>query len=221
MSNEVKILTGIGIVTLVIVVGAALAFGGNSSPDKATPKLSETQIKKLIKPESHIKETKNAKLTLVEFGDYQCPACGQAYPVVTMLLDTYKEQVKFVFRNYPLPMHQNAKAAAEAAEAAGAQGKYFEMYDALYANQQEWGEQKDPLPYFKKYAKNIGLDVDAVIEAIKTNKYEDIIQKDIADGNSIGVAATPTFILNGEKITGGLPYDEFKAKIDAALKTAK
>src|SRR5882724_3854944 len=102
MSNEAKTLIGIGVVTLVIVIGAAIAFGGSSSPDKAAPKLSEAQQKNLIKPNSHVAAVKDAKITLVEFGDYQCPACGASYPIVGQILDTYESKITFVFRNYPL-----------------------------------------------------------------------------------------------------------------------
>jgi len=220
MTQEAKILAGIGIATLVIVVGAAFMFGGSSSPDKAKPveKISQDQAKALVRKDSHVQEAKGAKVTLVEFGDFQCPACGASYPVITQLLSTYKGKITFVFRQYPLPMHQNAQSAAEAAEAAGTQGKFFEMYDALYQNQADWGEAKNPMEFYEKYAKIIGLNGEQFANEVKAKKYEAKIQGDINDGNIVAVTATPTFFLNGEKITGGLPYDQFKAKVDALLK---
>jgi protein-disulfide isomerase len=220
MTNEAKILTGIGVATLAIVISAAFLFGGKSNPTTPGEKITEAQKKVLILENSFTKGAKNAKVTLVEFGDFQCPACAAAHPIVEQILAEYKEDVKFVFREFPLPaaVHPNSKISAYAAEAAGAQGKFFEMYDALYKNQDEWGGDKNPMQFFEKYAKNIGLDMDKFKSDVESKKYEEKIQKDAVDGNALGVTATPTFFLNGEKITGGLPYNEFKAKIDAALK---
>jgi protein-disulfide isomerase len=217
MSNEAKILTGIGVATLFIVIGAAFLFGGSSSPTKESPKLTEEQSKMLIRETNYTKGAPNAKVTLVEFGDFQCPACGAAHPTVNLLLSEYKDDVKFVYRQFPLPMHQHAKAAAYAAEAAGAQGKFFEMYDALFQNQKDWENSKDVNKIFEEYANVIGLDVEKFKQDIADKKFEEKVQKDINDGNALGVNSTPTFFLNGERINGGLPYNEFKAKIDAAL----
>lgn len=217
MSNEAKILTGIGIVTLAIIMGATFLVGGKTSPEKENPKLSEAQAKMVVKEDTYIKGAKDAKITLVEFGDFQCPACGSVYPIVEQLLEEYNGKVNFAFREYPLPSHPNARVAAHAAEAAGAQGKFFDMYGALYQNQSEWDQSKNPMEVFEQYAKNIGLDVEKFKSDVNSKKYDSKIQKDISDGNAVGVNATPTFFLNGEKITGGLPYDQFKAKIEAAL----
>src|SRR5882724_12015118 len=210
MSQEAKILTGIGIATLVIVVAAAFMFGGNASSSKPTVTISSTQQKLLIKNDSHKKEVKGTKVTLVEFGDFECPACGAAYPIVTQLLNDYKGKITFVFRNYPLPVHPNAPIAAEAAEA---QGMFFEMYDALYTNQKDWGESTKPMDYFMKYAKNIGLDENKFKNDVESKKFASKIQADVTDGNALNVSATPTFYLNGQQIVGGLPYDQFKAKV--------
>src|SRR5436190_204493 len=127
MTNENKILIGIGVVTLLLVGVAVFSLGGNKSTNgddtiSQTPK----DMKTLIRSDSHTSGPKNAKVTVVEFGDFQCPACGTAYPVVTQIEKAYEGKVLFVFRNYPLPVHANSKVAAEAAEAAGAQGKFFE-----------------------------------------------------------------------------------------------
>lgn len=221
LTNEVKILGGLGIVTLALVIGAAVMFGGSSTPEKATVVSNDTQKSVLVHNDSHQIKGKNAKVTLVEFGDFQCPACGVAYPIVHQLLQEYNGKINFVFRNYPLQMHRNARTAANVAEAAGAQGKFFPMFDVLYQNQNEWGESPNPNPYFVKYAEQLGLNMDKFNEAVKNKTYDKRIEKDIADGNSVSISATPTFFLNGEQIVGGLPYDEFKSKIDAALKAAQ
>jgi len=219
MTNEAKILTGIGIVTLLIVVGAAFLFGGKPTPN--TPvKITEDQSKILIRENSHIHGPKDAKVTIVEFGDFQCPACGVSYPIVEQILKTFDGKIKFVFREYPLPGHANGRISAYAAEASGEQGKFFEMYNQLYDNQKEWGEDKNPMQFFEKYAKNIGLDVDKFKKDIEEKKYDARIQKDINDGQTLGVTATPTFFINGEKITGGMSFEDFKAKIESILKSS-
>src|SRR5579863_440111 len=122
MSNEVKIIAGISVITLVLVVGAAFMFGGSSSSAQSGKPISNTQA--LVRSNSP-EINAHSKVTLVEFGDFQCPACGAEYPVMTQILQTYKGKINFVFRNFPLPQHQFAPEAAEAAEAAKAQGNFF------------------------------------------------------------------------------------------------
>lgn len=221
MSTEAKVLTGIGIVTVGIVVAAAFFFGGKPTPEKQEV-VAGDNVKRLVRKDSHKKGEDGAKVTLVEFGDFQCPACGTAHPVVGQLLEEYKgKDVTFVFRQYPLPMHSNAKPAALAAEAAGVQGKFFEMYDMIYENQAEWSESKNAMDeFFVKYAEDIKLDVDKFKKDIKDKKLEARIKQDMEDATAVGVSATPTFYLNGEEIVGGLPYDQFKKKIDDALKSS-
>lgn len=221
MSNEAKILIGIAVATIAVVVGAAFFVGGSSSPTAQTEPLTEDQTQKLIREDSYVKGPADAKVTLIEFGDYQCPACGATYLVVSQILEEYKDQIKFVYREFPLAIHQNARPAAQAAQAAGAQGKYYEMYDILFQNQKEWETSKNPKEQFEQYADRIGLDIEQFKKDLNDKKFEEIIQRDIADGYALGVQATPTFFINGELIQGGLPYDQFKAKVEAALKTEK
>ncbi|MGH7203615.1 MAG: DsbA family protein [Candidatus Levyibacteriota bacterium] len=221
MSSETKVLIGISVVTLVLVVGAALIFGGKSSTSASSANdqpVKDTQA--LIRKDSHIvKGTAKNAVTIVEFGDFQCPACGAAYPTVEQLRQTYKGQLTFVFRNFPLTQaHPNAMQAAEAAEAAGAQGKFFDMYNLLYTNQAKWADTTNALDYFMEYAKQLKLDTDKFKSDVTGNKYANKIQQDMQDGNTLNVEATPTFFINGVKQEGGLPYADFKAKIDDALK---
>src|SRR5258705_349869 len=111
MTNEAKILGAISVVTLAIVIGAAVIFGGKSTADKPAHPVNQ---KNLIRTDSHEIKAPGAKVTLVEFCDFQCPACGAAYPVVSQLVHDYKGKINFVFREYPLPMHEHSKAAASA-----------------------------------------------------------------------------------------------------------
>lgn len=220
MTNENKVLIGIGIVTLILVTIAVFSFGGSSSNDSTASEPKD--LKTLIRNDSHKVGPTNARVTVVEFGDFQCPACASAHPVVSQIIGTYDKDVLFVFRNYPLPVHKNAMIAAEAAEAAGAQGKFFEMYDQLYENQKDWSESKDALKeHFLAYAKEIKLDAVKFEKEVKEHKYKGKIEKDISDGNAVGVNATPSFYINGVEQVGGLPFNEFKEKIDTILKASK
>lgn len=221
MSTEIKILTGISLATIAIVIGAAFFFGGTQGP-KEEKKLTKEELQKLVTKDSHRIGDKKAPISIVEFGDYQCPACGAAHSVVNKILKEYQGKISYVFRHFPLSQHQNAEVAAEAAESAGAQGKFFEMHNLLYDKQQEWSEDNNPVDnYFVGYAKTLELDVDKFKKDIEANAYKKTIQQGISAGNALGLTATPTFFINDEKVTGGLPYNQFKEKIDAALKAAK
>jgi protein-disulfide isomerase len=213
MSTEVKIIGGISIVTLILVIGAAILFGGKSTAAPTEP-IANTEA--LIRKNSHQTNPK-ASVTLVEFGDFQCPACYAAYPTIEKIEEEYKGKINFVFRHFPLTQHKNAKQAAETAEAAGAQGKFFEMYRMLYTNQKDWGESDKAMEYFTQYAKALRLDMDKFAADLKSNKYEKQIQNDTSDGYAVGVNATPTFFVNGVPVQGGVTYDELKEKIDDAL----
>ncbi|HUQ85306.1 MAG TPA: thioredoxin domain-containing protein [Candidatus Limnocylindrales bacterium] len=215
MSTEAKVLGGIGLATILIVVVGAIFMGGSSTPDKPTPPADQ---KLLVKGDSQKITAKNTKVTVVEFGDFQCPACGASHPIVKQILDEYKDSVTFVFRHFPLPMHKNAVKAANAVEAAGAQKKFFEMHDLIYENQNEWSESKNPDEFFEKYAGELKLDMDKYKDDVKSKKFEGKIKADQADGNALGVNSTPTFFINGVKQAGGLPYDKFKATIEEASK---
>lgn len=214
MSNEAKILIGISVATIVLVVGASLIFGGKKPTEDAKP-ITNTQA--LVREDSNKKGAKNSKVTIVEFGDFQCPACGAVHPVVKQLTREYGDKVTFVFRNFPLQMHKNAQAAHQAAEAAGAQGKFFEMHDKLYENQSDWEKLDNPNEKFTQYAKELKLDTEKFKKDIEAKKFDKKIEQDVNDGYAVGVNATPTFFINGVKQEGGLQYNEFKEKIDAEL----
>lgn len=215
MKQEIKILLVVSAVTIAILAGAVLLLGGSTSPNQGT-KVADQTI--LIRADSNKMGSESAKIKLVEFGDYQCPACGAAYPVITQILSTYKNDTLFVFRNYPLSIHANSTIAAKAAEAAGVQGKYWQMYDALYQNQSTWSTSNSPIDVFTSYAKTMGLDTEKFKQDVQSNKFDAKIQEDTNDGNSVGVNATPTFYLNGKQIVGVPNYNNLKKDIDALLK---
>jgi protein-disulfide isomerase len=185
--------------------GAAQAAGGPPAIDK--------QVFKVDPGESPSKGSKNAPITLVIFSDFQCPFCSRIEPTLKQVEDTYKGKVRFVWKNYPLPFHQNAMPAAEAAMAANEQGKFWEFHDKLFANQQQLDAAT-----FEKYAGELGLNISKFKAAIESHKYQKAIQDDVAYGNSIsGPIGTPTMFVNGRKIPGAYPFESFKQVIDEEL----
>ncbi|MEO7617450.1 MAG: thioredoxin domain-containing protein [Candidatus Saccharibacteria bacterium] len=213
MSREAKILTAILVVVVGGMIGLFIAFGGGG-----TPATKVTDAGKLTRSASHTQGS--GKVQIVEFGDYQCPSCGAAYPIIKQLQSENANDISLIFRNFPLPqLHANALTAAEAAEAAGKQGKYFEMHDKLYETQKDWSTLSNPLDTFVSYAKDLGLDQDKFKQDIEAENYKAIIDTDVADGNALGVNATPTFYINGKKMDS-FDYPTLRDAI-AAAKAAK
>jgi protein-disulfide isomerase len=213
MSREAKILTAVLVVVVGGMIGLFIAFGGGGAPATKV-----TDAGKLTRSNSHTQGS--GKVQIVEFGDYQCPSCGAAYPIIKQLQSENANDTSLIFRNFPLPqLHANALSAAEAAEAAGKQGKYFEMHDKLYSSQKDWSTLSNPLDTFVSYAKELGLDQDKFKQDIEAENYKSIIDTDIADGTALGVNATPTFYINGKKMDS-FDYPTLRDAI-AAAKAAK
>jgi protein-disulfide isomerase len=162
------------------------------------------------------KGPKNAPVTIVEWSDFQCPFCGRVIPTVKQIEDAYKGKIRLAFKHQPLPFHNNAEPAAEAAMAANEQGKFWEMHDKLFANQQQLDR-----PSLEKYAQEIGLNMARFKAAMDSSKFKERIQKDSAEGMKVGANGTPTFFINGRKVEGAQPFDNFKSVIDAELAKAK
>ena len=161
----------------------------------------------------------SAPITLVEYSDFQCPACGAYFPVVKQLHETYGDQLRIVYRNFPLTqLHPNAQLAAQAAEAAGKQGRFFDMHDFLFGNQKTWSSLQDPTETFVGYATALGLDVDQFKVDLVSTEVKQAIADDVAGGTRSNVDSTPTFFLNGVEITSNPQgFDPFKTVIDAEL----
>ncbi|MDO8526351.1 MAG: thioredoxin domain-containing protein [Deltaproteobacteria bacterium] len=155
----------------------------------------------------------NAKVTIVEFSDYQCPFCGRARATITKVLETYKDKVRYVFRDFPLSFHQDAFAAHVASDCAKEQGKYWEYNKLLFESQTALKPDK-----LKAYAKGLGLDTKQFDECLDSNKYASEVQKDMDDAAKVGVTGTPSFFINGIMISGAQPFEKFKEIIDAELK---
>lgn len=162
---------------------------------------------------------KNAKVTLVEYADFQCPACSAYFPIVQKLHAEYQGKVLFAYRYFPLTnIHRNAMISAQAAQAANLQGKFWEMHDLLYQNQNAWAQQVDPTQTFVGYAKQLHLDTDKFLTDMSLDTTKKFINDKEDAGTTAGVNATPTFFLNGSSIVNPANYDEFKKLIDEKLK---
>lgn len=219
MTQDIKIMVGIAIATIAIVVGAAFALGNPKDTSQIENKDKKTDEKLLVKENSFQIATSSAKATIVEFADFQCPACGAAHPITKSMLEEYQGKVNYVFRHFPLSqIHKNALISAQAAEAAGEQEKFWEMADKLFTNQKEWSENSNPLDIFISYAEDLELDTQKFKEAIESNKFRSKIQDDVVDGNILGVNSTPTFFVDGKKLEGVPTVENFKKAINEALK---
>jgi len=163
-----------------------------------------------------IKGPSDAPITIVEFSEFQCPYCHKARAVVNRILDTYKDKVRYTFRDFPLSFHKMAPKAAEAANCAGEQGKYWEYNEYLFEHQSELAEDK-----LKDHAKAVGLNVDKFTTCLTSGKFADEIEKDINDGMAAGVSGTPAYFINGIFISGAQPFENFQKIIDEELTRLK
>jgi protein-disulfide isomerase len=153
-----------------------------------------------------------APVTIIEFSDYECPFCKRGEDSITKVMQTYGDKVRLVFRDFPLPMHPNARPAAEAAHCANEQGKFWDYHAKLFANQNALGEDK-----LKQYAKDVGLDSAKFDECLAKKPGKAANDKDIADGGEVGVTGTPAFFINGRMLSGAQPFEKFKEIIDDEL----
>jgi protein-disulfide isomerase len=213
MNTKRIIFWGIFIIILGLIVwGLSVAMNKSSS---SSPSLGEPSP---VTPADHILGPSNAPVTLLEFGDFQCPACGAYFPFVERLMKEASTTVRLVFRHfplYPLP-HPNALISAEAAEAAGLQGKFWEMYRMLYEHQSEWSDLPDAHQAMYGYAQAIGLDMTKFKADLDSSAVNAAVMKDSNEAQSIGVNGTPTFFVNGKVIKTPQTYEALKALIEAA-----
>lgn len=192
LSQDTAILVGIGVFTIA-VLGAIFAFTASNQQADA---IDETI---LVRPDSPALGPADAPVTIVEFLDPECESCRAMFPVVKEILEQYGDRVRLVVRYFPL--HNNSVLAAAATEAAGLQGKYWEMQELLFERQPEWGEQQMPqTALFVQYAQQLGLDIDQFSEDLQRVEFQERIARDQADGQTVGVNGTPTFFVNGKPV---------------------
>lgn len=177
----------IGIITVVLFGGAIWYSGVSSDQNNEGVEIAEK-----------IKGNPDAAVTLVEYSDFQCPACASFQPVVAEILSKYGDKLKFEYKHFPLPIHPHALAAAVAAEAAGQQDKFFEFHDLLFTNQKTWAAAGNPSTFFIQYAEELDLDLDTFKRHMNSTVLRDKARADFKDGQELGVSGTPSFYLNGE-----------------------
>ncbi len=206
------------IVTIIVITGIAGFLSAGKSTSSSTPFAGSKTT--AVTTADHTRGNLKSKVTFMEYGDFQCPACGLYDPLVTQLFKEYGDKVLFVFRNFPLyQIHTNAMISAYATESAGMQNKYWEMHEMLYAKQKEWSEGTNEAArkYIDTYAKSLGLDVAKFDIDIKSPEVAAKVQADIASGTTAHIDHTPTFFINLEQIRNPNNYAEFKSVIDGAL----
>jgi protein-disulfide isomerase len=160
----------------------------------------------------HIEGPADAPVTLLEYGDYECPYCGAAYPIVKEVQARIGERLRFVFRNFPIPTsHPHAERAAEAAEAAAAQGSFWRMHDVLYENQKRLGDED-----LRTYAQQVGLDLDVFDRELAEHVHAARVQEDFMSGVRSGVNGTPTFYVNGARYDDSYDLDTLHGALEAA-----
>ena len=202
--------------TIIVIITLALVGVLVFTKDKDSSNGGNTSVS----ASEHTVGAGNKKVTLIEYGDFECPACKSYYPLVKAIKETYKDDIKFQFRHFPLvQIHPNAMLGSRAAEAAGNQGKFFEMHDLLYENQDVWAKDGNPTSVLESFATQLRLKMDQFKADMMSETTNNIINADRREGNAIGANSTPTFVINGKQVDK-LPQtlDEFKRLIDDAIK---
>ena len=175
-----------------------------------------SMLKIPVRPEDHSQGEADAPCTLVEYGDYQCPHCGRAYPIVKRVQKHFGKRLRFVFRNFPLnEIHPQAETAAETAEFAAAHGKFWEMHDGLFENQSRFSPA-----FFPELAQKLGLNPSELGDALAKGLHKAHVRSDFMGGARSGVNGTPTFFINGLRLDGPWDYEDLVEAIDAAVAAA-
>lgn len=200
---------GGGLAALFLLVLLAFGFAG-----KGGEKETASVLFGAVASDDWKRGNDSAKAVLIEYSDFQCPACGSYYPLVKALHEEFGDSLLVVYRHFPLSqIHANAEPAGRAAEAAGKQGKFWEMHDLLFERQKEWSVDRNASGTFAAYAGALGLDTSRFINDFNSQEVKAEVAADYESGFRAGIAGTPTFFLNGKKIQNPRSYEEFKKVI--------
>lgn len=197
-----------------IVWGLVLAMNKPATPTATlnTP-VAVSSTDNVLGPE-------NALVTLTEYSDFQCPACGMYFPVIEKLFSESSTTLRLVYRHFPLPQHANALIASQASEAAALQGQFWPMYRLIFDNQTEWENSTKAREIFMQYAQRLGLNIESFKKDIDSEIVKNKIQANRDEGIKIGINATPTFFVNGKAIANPQGYEQFKTIIQEAIKSS-
>jgi len=205
----------------IIIIG--LLFSGrffNPAPTPATSAEAESIL--TIAQDDHMKGNSDAKVTLIEYLDFECEACGAYYPLIKQLGTEFPNDLRIVTRYFPLPGHKNSMTAAIAVEAASKQGKYWEMHDKLFETQETWGNKQMPTPQvFEAYAQQIGLDMEKFKADVADPSTKARVQRDFDNSEKLGNNSTPSLFVQGKKIQNPQSYEAFKTLIQAEVDKTK
>jgi protein-disulfide isomerase len=205
------------VVILIVAAGAWWLTRPESAMDTEMMPIAE------LRPDSGEWSLGNpeADLVLIEYADFQCGACGYYHPIIKDLMDEYEDRVFYVFRHFPLTnIHQYATLASRSAEAAGRQGKFWEMADIIFANQNTWARGNAPFE-FTKYAREIALDIDQFQKDLGSDELFRRVEEDYQSGLELNITSVPSFFVNGEKIMNPRTLDEFRNLIDRRLQAGE
>lgn len=194
-------------VTAIVLVGAAFLYSVQIGK----------QANEGIELKSHVKGNPEAEVVLRKHSDFQCPACAEFSVVVREIMDAYGDQIRFEYKHFPLiAIHPQAVPAARAAEAAGQQGKFFEMHDKLFDNLSAWSRSPNPQGNFVAYAEEIGLDIETFRRHMRSSILRDKVMEEYDEARELGLTGTPTFFLNGERMQY-VTYQDFRDEIERAI----
>lgn len=201
-----------------ILIAATLGviiFSSNGGNSGSAP--SQEQASSITETD-HVRGLDDSPVTLIEYGDFQCPFCRQYDPIMEDLYAEYGDRVRFVFRHFPLTrLHANALAGHRAAEAASRQGKFFEMAHLIYQQQPLWAEAENPEPILESIAEQLGLDMEKYRADFKDPEVLEKINAQAKTAEAFDITGTPSFVLNGQKITSPASLEEFRQVLDQAL----
>ncbi|MEK7568190.1 MAG: thioredoxin domain-containing protein [Patescibacteria group bacterium] len=213
--NKKIVVAVLAVAVLIVVAIYYWAKDGNSGGNVNLPVPLIDAVSQL----DYSKGNREAAVILVEYSDFQCPACAAYYPLVKQLSEEFGDKAVFVYRHFPLSQHQNAEFAAIAAEAAGRQGKFWEMHDLIFNNQNEWAKSAkwSVEDIFIKYAEKLNLDLEKFKADLDLKEIKQKVSKDLESGVNAKVNGTPTFFLNGKKLSTPRSYEEFKEIIELII----
>ena len=194
-------------VSFIVLLGGALLYSNTKG---------ESNDEVIVLAEK-VKGNAEAAVTLAEYSDFQCPACASFTPVLKTIMDEYGDRLRFEYYHFPLiSIHPSAELAARASEAAGVQGKFWEMHDLLFERQTSWSQNINPKSQFATFAQELDLDVDAFNRHLNAKTIREVVQDEMREGRTLKINSTPTFYLNGEKMEI-TTFDDFRKQIEVAI----
>lgn len=203
-----------------IIIAGGLTIFGISKLISQTPDDNNLTASVLtaITDTDWVKGNKQSNITLIEYSDFQCPACGGYYPILKQLSQDFGDDINFVYRHFPLKqLHPNAELAARAAEAAGLQNKFWEMHDMIFENQEIWSNKRNVKEIFISYATTLSLDTEQFKNDLDSKDTKERVNDDYQSGTKLSIRSVPAFFLEGKKLTNPRTYEEFKNLIEGAI----